>query len=67
MQKYSLQAIGFVPENPRKYFFMCSIVPILQYALVIVVPESIVNDLGWKEKVELEARARQGKLVIEKK
>jgi len=34
---------------------------------VVVIPESIVNDLGWKEKIELDARARQGKLVIEKK
>jgi len=34
---------------------------------VVVIPESIVNDLGWKEKIELDARARQGKLMIEKK
>ena len=37
------------------------------YKWVVVIPESIIKDLGWKEKIELEARARNGKLINKKK
>jgi len=33
----------------------------------LVIPKDVVKLLDWNEKIELEARARQGKLVIEKK
>lgn len=33
----------------------------------LVIPKDIVKNLDWDDSIELEARARQGKLVIEKK
>ena len=47
------------------------------YKWVVVIPDSVINDLEWNEQyekaqknnkqVELEAKAKNGKLLIEKK